>query len=172
MISIKDDEKGGTAMYTYITCLGFSTTILCAIWSNVAPLIGLGAMSWAGFSGCTSYFACPDKGVKGVISCICCLMSGVAYAMITLYLGKVLTFAGAGVFVALITVHLMCIQSKIPIFSYIPGTFFGSFSTFAAGGNPLIIPLLLFGIFLGLGCDKFGGWIFKMIGKKEEETAS
>ena len=155
-------------MFTYITCLGLSTTILCAIWSNIAPLIGLGALSWAGFSGCTSYFACPDKGWKGVKSCFFCLMSGVIYAMITLYLGKVLTFPGAGIFVALVTVHLMCIQSKISIFSYIPGTFFGSFSTFAAGGDPLIIPLLIFGIILGLGCDKFGGVIFKAIGKKEE----
>ncbi len=159
-------------MFTYITCLGLSTTILCAIWSNAAPLIGLGAISWAGFSGCTSYFACPHKGAKGVLHCICSLMSGVAYAMLTLYMGNVLTFAGAGIFVSLITVHLMCIQSKISVFSYIPGTFFGSFSTFAAGGNVLIIPLLLFGIFLGLGCDKFGAVLFQIIGKKEEEKMS
>ena len=153
-------------MFRHITCLGLSTTILCVIWSNVSPLAGL--LGWAGFSGCTAYFACPDKGWKGVKSCVFTLMSGVVYAMLTLWLGNVLTFPGASIFVALVTVHLMCIQSNIPLFTYIPGTFFGSFSTFAAGGDWIVIPSLLLGILLGLGCDKFGTVIFNWIGNKEE----
>lgn len=153
-------------MFRYITCLGLSTTILCVIWSNVSPLFGL--LSWADFSGCTAYFACPDKGWKGVKSCFFCLMSGVLYAMLTIWLGKVLTFPSANILVALVIVHLMCIQSNIPIFSYIPGTFFGSFSTFATNGDWLIVPCLLLGILLGFGCDKFGGVLFRFIGKEEK----
>lgn len=153
-------------MFSFITCLGISTTVLCAIWSNVAPLFGL--LGWAGFSGCTSYFACPDSGWKGVKSCFFCVLSGIAYAMLTIYLGKLFPSFVPSLVVALVLVHMMCIQSKISVFSYIPGTFFGSFSTFAAGGDPIIIPCMLLGILLGLCCDKGGSLLFNMIGKKEE----
>lgn len=149
-----------------ITCLGISTAVFCAIWSFLSPEFGL--LSWAGFAGCTSYFACPNHGWKGVKSSFFCVMSGIAYAMLTMYLGKVFPSFVVSLVVALVTVHLMCIQSKISVLSYIPGTFFGSFSTFAAGGDLIIIPCMILGIFLGLCCDKGGTWLFQMIGKKEK----
>ena len=61
----------------------------------------------------------------------------------------------------------MCVQNKIGVLSYIPGTFFGSFSTFAAGGSVLIIPALLLGIILGVCCDKSGQWLHSKVGKPE-----
>lgn len=149
-----------------ITCLGISTAVCCAVWSFLSPEVGL--LSWAGFAGCTSYFACPDHGWKGVKSAFFCVMSGIAYALLTLYLNKVFPSFAASLVVALVTVHLMCIQSKIPILAYIPGTFFGSFSTFAAGGDLIIIPCMILGIILGLCCDKGGAWLFKLVGKKED----
>lgn len=155
-------------MFRMITCLGISTAVFCAIWSFGAPEIGL--LSWAGFAGCTSYFACPDKGWKGVKSCFFCVLSGIIYALLTLYLGKVFPSFGINLFVALVLVHLMCIQSRISLLAYIPGTFFGSFSTFGAGGDLIIIPSMLLGILLGLCCDKGGGLLFKYIGKKDELT--
>lgn len=101
-------------------------------------------------------------------------MSGIVYALLTMYLNKVFPSFVVSLVVALVTVHLMCIQSKIPILAYIPGTFFGSFSTFAAGGDLVIIPCMFLGIILGLCCDKGGTWLFQMVGKKEEveETES
>lgn len=53
-----------------ITCLGISTAVCCAVWSFLSPELGL--LSWAGFAGCTSYFACPDHGWKGVKSAFFC----------------------------------------------------------------------------------------------------
>ena len=149
-----------------IVALGLTTAILCGAWTWAAGIIGF--LGWAGFSGCTSYFACPDKGLKGVISCICCTMSGVTYAMISIKLGGILTFPFASIIVTIVATYLMCVQNKVKLLSYIPGTFFGSFSTFAANGDPMIIPSILCGIILGLACDKSGQWLFKVAGKKEE----
>ncbi len=153
---------------SFIVALGGATALLCGGWCVLANAIGLGALSWAGFSGCTAYFACPDKGMKGVIACLGSVMSGVAYALISIYLGNhVLTFPYAAIILSIITTYFMCIQSKIKALSYIPGAFFGSFSTFAAGGSLLIIPALLLGILLGLSCDKSGQWVFDKFGRKE-----
>ncbi len=154
---------------SYIVALGLPTALLCGAWCVLAGWIGLGALSWAGFAGCTAYFACPEeRGMKAVISCVCCLMSGVAYAMISIHLGTIFTFPYASIVFTIITTYCMCVQNKIKVLAYIPGTFFGSFSTFAAGGSPAIIPALLLGILLGLACEKTGQWVFKKFGKKDE----
>lgn len=150
---------------SYICALGLTTALLCGGWTWIAGIVGL--LGWAGFSGCTSYFACPDKGLAGVKSCICCTMSGVAYALLSIKLGQYLTFPNAGILLTVIATYFMCVQNKVKALSYIPGTFFGSFSTFAAGGSLMIIPSILLGILLGVACDKSGQWLFEKVGKKE-----
>lgn len=169
----RSKHKYGEELHSmsYIVALGLPTAFLCGGWCLLAGVIGLGALSWAGFAGCTAYFACPDKSMKGVISCICCLMSGVGYALISIYLGNhVLTFPYAGIILTIIATFLMCVQNKVKVLEYIPGTFLGSFSTFAAGGSLRIIPALLLGVLLGILCDKTGQWIFKKWGKQEADS--
>ena len=153
-------------LFSSRVCLGLGTTLLCAVWQCVAaPALGL--MAWAGFAGCTCYFACPDKGLKGLKSCFPCVFSGVAYAYLSLWISAFVPVSAVNVCAALVITHLMCVQSAIPAFSYIPGTFFGSFSTFAAGGSIKIIPCLALGLLLGIGCDKLGQVLFKNLGKEK-----
>jgi hypothetical protein len=49
-----------------LLCIALTTGILSGLWGWVA--VSLGLLSWAGFLGCTAYFACPQGGVKGCLS--------------------------------------------------------------------------------------------------------
>ena len=42
--------------------IALTTGILSGIWGWVA--VALGLLSWAGFLGCTAYFACPQGGLE------------------------------------------------------------------------------------------------------------
>lgn len=39
-----------------LCALSIVTAVLCGIWSYLAGIVGL--IGWAGFAGCTTYFAC------------------------------------------------------------------------------------------------------------------
>ncbi|ELL43333.1 hypothetical protein B185_005390 [Escherichia coli J96] len=47
--------------------------------------VSLGLLSWAGFLGCTAYFACPQGGLKGLAISAATLLSGVVWAMVIIY---------------------------------------------------------------------------------------
>ena len=67
----------------------------------------------------------------------------------------------------------MCIIGKSKWFDFIPGTFMGCFSTFAAGGNWMIlVPSLLMGALLGISCDKSGDWFFNTLTKNNSSDNS
>lgn len=42
--------------------IAVTTGILSGVWGWVA--VSLGLIGWAGFLGCTAYFACPQGGLK------------------------------------------------------------------------------------------------------------
>ncbi|MGK0469204.1 DUF1097 domain-containing protein [Clostridium sp.] len=97
----------------------------------------LGLLGWARFAGCTAFFAAGGK-LKG-------FKSAITTAVIT---------------------FVMCIQAKIKLFEFIPGTFIGSFSTFAYGGNwKAVVPALILGAILGLLCESGGTWLFNTTNK-------
>ena len=58
--------------------IAITTGILSGIWGWVA--VSLGLLSWAGFLGCTAYFACPQGGLKGLAISAATLLSGVVWA--------------------------------------------------------------------------------------------
>ena len=64
--------------------IALTTGLLSAIWGWVA--VALGLLSWAGFLGCTAYFACPQGGLKGLVISTCTVMSGVAWALVIITL--------------------------------------------------------------------------------------
>ncbi len=78
-----------------------------------------------------------------------CVVSGVAYALISVHLGNQRDFAQIGLLFTFVTTFLMCEGGKIGIISFVPGAFMGSFSTFAAGGDFLIIACLAAGLMVG-----------------------
>ncbi|VFS88344.1 Inner membrane protein ycdZ [Raoultella planticola] len=66
-----------------LLAIAITTGILSGIWGWVA--VALGLLSWAGFLGCTAYFACPQGGLKGLLISTCTVMSGVVWALVIIY---------------------------------------------------------------------------------------
>ncbi len=99
--------------------IAITTGILSGIWGWVA--VSLGLLSWAGFLGCTAYFACPQGGLKGLAISAATLLSGVVWAMVIIY-GSALAphLEILGYVITGIVAFLMCIQAKQLLFSFVP----------------------------------------------------
>ncbi|AIY80220.1 DUF1097 domain-containing protein [Clostridium botulinum] len=146
--------------------LSLTTAILCGAWMIGADAAGL--IAWAGFAGCTTFFAAGGKK-QGFKSAICTNISGVFWAMLSIKVSAMLGFPQAGVIMTIVTTFFLCIQSKISLLAFIPGAFVGSFSTFAANGDWMsLIPSLFVGAVLGFLCEWTGNLLYEKCGKKEE----
>lgn len=146
--------------------LSLTTAILCGIWVVVSPSLGL--LGWAGFAGCTAFFAAGGKA-KGFKSAIITNLSGVFWAMVIIQICNHVEFAHIGAISTAAITFIMCIQAKIKLFEFIPGTFIGSFSTFASGGDwKAIIPSLILGAILGYLCETSGTGLFNVINKNTD----
>ncbi|MBR5509823.1 MAG: DUF1097 domain-containing protein [Lachnospiraceae bacterium] len=142
-----------------LCALALATAVLCGLWSYLSGRMGL--FGWAGFAGCTTYFASGKHGIMGLKKTILPNMAGVLCGMVTMLLGSAVpAFGEWGIWCALLT-FVMCIIARFELFDFCPGTFMGCFCTFAAGGEwkTLIISLIL-GAFLGLACDCGGVWLY------------
>jgi len=139
--------------------IAITTGILSGIWGWVA--VSLGLLSWAGFLGCTAYFACPQGGVKGLFISACTLMSGVAWALIIIH-GSALAphLEIVGYVMTGVVAFLMCIQAKHLLLSFVPGTFMGACATFAGQGDwRLVVPSLALGLVFGYAMKNSGLWL-------------
>ncbi|AOR23849.1 DUF1097 domain-containing protein [Clostridium taeniosporum] len=146
--------------------LSLTTAILCGAWMIGADMTGL--IAWAGFAGCTTFFAAGGKK-EGFKSAICTNLSGVFWAMLSIKMSAILGFPQAGVIMTIIITFFLCIQSKITILKFIPGAFVGSFSTFAANGDWMkLLPSLFLGVVLGFLCEWTGILLYDKYGKKED----
>lgn len=139
--------------------IAITTGLLSGLWGWVA--VSLGLLSWAGFLGCTAYFACPQGGVKGFFISGCTMMSGVAWALIIMHGSalaphlEILSYVMTGV-----VAFLMCVQAKHLLLSFVPGTFIGACATFAGQGDwKLIIPSLMLGLVFGYAMKNSGLWL-------------
>ncbi|MBW6410574.1 DUF1097 domain-containing protein [Clostridium weizhouense] len=151
---------------SYLFALSLTTAILCGGWIIGADLIGL--IGWAGFAGCTTFFAAGGKK-SGFKSAICTNMSGVFWAMLSIKISALLGFPLVGALMTVVITFFLCIQSKIKLLAFIPGAFVGSFSTFAANGDwTRLVPSLLLGAVLGFLCEWTGVWLYEKMGKKEQ----
>ena len=139
--------------------IALTTGILSGIWGWVA--VALGLLSWAGFLGCTAYFACPQGGLKGLLISTCTVMSGVVWALVIIHGSalapqlEVVSYIMTGV-----VAFLMYIQARQLILSFVPGTFIGACATFAAGGDwRLVVPSLALGLVFGYAMKNSGLWL-------------
>lgn len=141
----------------YFTAL--TTGILSAIWAFIANQFDL--LSWAGFLGCTAYFAYPKEGVKGLAVTMATIMSGVIWALAIIYGSQV--FSDISIFGYAVTgviAFVMCIQAKSVLLAYIPGTFIGACTIFAAQGDlSQTIPSLIVGVLFGYAMKMSGLWV-------------
>ncbi|MBG3090505.1 DUF1097 domain-containing protein [Proteus cibarius] len=141
----------------YFTAL--TTGILSAIWAFIANQFDL--LSWAGFLGCTAYFAYPKEGIKGLAVTMATIMSGVIWALAIIYGSQV--FSDISIFGYAVTgviAFVMCIQAKSVLLAYIPGTFIGACTIFAAQGDlSQTIPSLIVGVLFGYAMKMSGLWV-------------
>lgn len=156
-----------------IFAIAITTGILSGLWGWVA--VSLGLLSWAGFLGCTAYFACPQGGMKGLAISVCTTMSGVIWALVIIYGSalaphlEMVSYVMTGV-----VAFLMCIQSKQLLLSFVPGTFIGACATFAGQGDwRVVVPSLLVGLLFGYAMKNSGLWLAsrKADSKQTKESA-
>ncbi|ESL63264.1 inner membrane protein ycdZ [Klebsiella pneumoniae BIDMC 22] len=125
--------------------IALTTGILSGIWGWVA--VALGLLSWAGFLGCTAYFACPQGGLKGLAISSCTVMSGVAWALVIIHGSalapqvQILSYMMTGV-----VAFLMCIQARRTLLSF-------------DGDWRLVIPSLALGLVFGYAMKNSGLWL-------------
>lgn len=139
--------------------LALTTGLLSALWAWAA--VALGLPSWAGFLGCTAWFASPKGGVTGFLTILFTLGSGVLWAQVIIAGSAVapgitwLSYAMTGV-----VAFLMCIQSRQTLLSFVPGTFIGACATFAAQGDwKSVLPAPLLGLLFGVAMKASGQWL-------------
>lgn len=139
--------------------IALTTGILSGIWGWVA--VALGLLNWAGFLGCTAYFACPQGGLKGLLISGCTVMSGVVWAQVIIggsSLAPQLDIPGY--IITGIVAFLMCMQARKLWLSFVPGTFIGACSTFAGNGDwRLVVPSLALGLLFGYAMKNSGLWL-------------
>ncbi|MCQ1056982.1 DUF1097 domain-containing protein [Photobacterium sp. DNB23_23_1] len=147
-----------------LVAIAITTGILSGIWGWVA--VSLGLLSWAGFLGCTAYFASPKDGVKGLLLSLATTMSGVFWAMVIIHLSSEVGIEIIGYVITAVVAFFMCFQAKQAWFSFIPGTFIGSCATFAAGGDwQIVVPSLVLGVFFGYSMKASGLWLQQKLAK-------
>ncbi|MGF1701226.1 DUF1097 domain-containing protein [Photobacterium makurazakiensis] len=149
-----------------LVAIAITTGILSGIWGWVA--VSLGLLSWAGFLGCTTYFASPKDGLKGVGLSIATNLSGVFWAMLIIKLSTLVGIDIIGYVVTAIIAFFMCVQAKQSWLNFIPGTFIGSCATFASNGDwQLVIPSLVLGVVFGYIMKSSGLWLQQKLSKSE-----
>lgn len=144
--------------------ISLTTGLLSGVWGWIAVTLGL--LSWAGFLGCTSYFAAPNNGMKGLLESLLTNLSGVFWAMVIIKGSSYVNMDIIGYVITALVSFMMCIQAKKSWLAYIPGTFIGACATFAAGANwQLVIPSLLLGGAFGYLMQTSGLWLSNRVNK-------
>lgn len=142
-----------------LVAIALTTRVLSGIWGWIA--VSWGLLNWAGFLGCTAYFACPQGGIRGLGISFCTLLSGIFWAEVIIY-GSALSPAFSVVSYVLtgIVAFAMCFQAKNGLLSFVPGTFIGACTTFACDGNwRAALPALLIGLLFGYAMKNSGLYI-------------
>ncbi|MCG7495685.1 DUF1097 domain-containing protein [Vibrio sp. Of7-15] len=153
-----------------LVAISLTTGILSGLWGWIA--VSLGLLSWAGFLGCTSYFASPTDGIKGLFTSLLTNMSGVFWAMVIIHGSSVVGLDIMGYVITAVVAFFMCIQAKQSWLSYIPGTFIGSCATFAAGGDwQLVVPSLILGGIFGYLMKASGVWVHQKLNQPKMAEA-
>lgn len=150
---------------TELMALSIVTGVLCGLWSQFAPAIGL--ITWAGFAGCTTYFASGKHGLEGFVVTVRQNMFGVVCGMTIILLSTKFPFSLDQVLYSGLLTFVMCIVGRYKSLSFIPGTFVGCFSTFASNGEwEILVPTLIVGALLGVACDLMGKSFYKLTRRK------
>ncbi|WP_298443351.1 DUF1097 domain-containing protein [uncultured Ferrimonas sp.] len=150
-----------------LVAISLTTGLLSAFWGWLS--IAFGLLTWAGFLGCTTYFASPKDGPKGLALSMLANVSGVFWGMVAIQLSTIANIEIVGYIITGVISMLMCLQAKKEWLSYIPGTFIGCCATFASNGNwQLVIPSLVVGVGMGYLMKTSGLYLHAKLNKKTQ----
>ncbi len=150
---------------TELMALSIVTGVLCGLWSQLAPMLGF--VTWAGFAGCTTYFASGKQGLEGFIVTVRQNLFGVLCGMAIIILSTKFPFSFDQVLYSGFLTFIMCIVGRYKKLSFIPGTFVGCFSSFAVNGEwKMLVPALVVGALLGVACDLGGKAFYDLTSNK------
>ncbi|WP_420271193.1 DUF1097 domain-containing protein [Klebsiella quasipneumoniae] len=142
--------------------IAMTTGLFSATWIVLATLLHLPA--WAGFLGCTTYFAINNNSSSALFICALSLASGVAWACASL--GVLQQYHGSLLILVVSTgtiAFFMCIQARLKYLSFIPGAFIGSCTVFASDVHLISSIAALFAGLLAGFLMKFSGlWLHKL----------
>lgn len=155
----------GVNKFIELCILGIAAGLLFGIWMEISKRLYL--IPWAGFAGCITYFAWHERGWRAVGKVVMCNFSGIACAMLLLYLALAVPFmASDGIWYGFITM-LMCLLGYIRRASVIPGILIGYFSVLAAYGVWLLLAIsMACGSVLGNLCYILGTKSYEFLVKK------
>lgn len=164
---------------SFLLALSLSTGICCGLWALIGAFFPANLVVWIGFAGCTAYFASGKHGLEGVKTAFISTYSGVASALIALFVTSLFpSIPPMAIIMTGVVSGTMCIQSVVKELWFIPGAFIGCFTSFgylSSGANIMgsdlktLLLSLACGTILALSCDKGGGFLFSLFGKKEEQ---
>lgn len=149
------------------------TGIFCGIWAGWASVFELNV--WAGFAGCTAYFASGRHRLEGVAMTVATNLLGMGFGLLMVWLSDILSPAvsenvavaiGVGFFVTCI---VCC--AAINWVAFVPGIFVGCYSLFAINLDwQTLGTSLIAGVILGVICDQGGAWTGKALKLNQEAT--
>jgi hypothetical protein len=146
--------------------IGISSGTVAVLWTIGSLSIGLSTV--AGFLAWSSFFASGVSGIKGVKKALIANISGICWGFIGVqlsnlfvpYLGRMQAIAVGNGFGSL----AICLQSKIPLVSFIPASFIGWSAFIASGMNfKITIISMTIGSLLGLFSEMLTGVFMKVL---------
>lgn len=158
----------------YVLATAAFTGLLCGLWGGwFATFIGLSA--WAGFAGCTAYFASGKSDLGGILMAAVTTTIGVFYGWL-MVAGAEYFGGGDTMYVVSIGALVMAIvlMGQIKWTAFVPGIFVGCYTFFAIpDGNWKLLGLsLLAGVVLGFLCDWGGRKLFAAWEPKSSKKVS
>ncbi|WML35051.1 DUF1097 domain-containing protein [Clostridium sp. OS1-26] len=148
-----------------------SMGILAWIWANVSAAIG--AATWAGFMGTTTYYASGERFIKGWVKGIVANMVGVLWAIVCVEVSNVLHLPNIVAIMTGVISFGIVAQAKWKPLSFIPGVYIGCSTTFGmlALNNSYLTTasVLLMGSVVGLLSDVGGEIIVKLTTRNKKE---
>ena len=142
-------------------------------WANFSAAVG--ASTWAGFMGTTTYYASGQRFIKGWVRGIIANMVGVLWAIICVEVSKSLQLPNiAAIMTGVISFGIVAEAKWKPI-SFIPGVYIGCSTTFGMlalnGTYVSSATALLMGSVVGILSDAGGELLVKLTTKKKETGA-
>ncbi|WP_299495394.1 DUF1097 domain-containing protein [uncultured Shewanella sp.] len=147
-----------------------SAGLLAVVWAGVADIFNW--VTWLGFMGCSTFFAQPLLGVKGMLMAWATNVSGVFWGWLIIASSSFFVSPIIGYTMTGLVTAAMCLQASYSRLAFIPGTFIGCCVCFALAGDlAVIIPPLIIGGALGLCMSLLTGRLINL-GNKQTKVQS